>query len=353
MRTADDPNADPAPLPTGSAMGPPASSARRVALRGAGGLALLPAMAWAGYPERPVRLVVSRPPGGVSDVIGRALARGLTEQVRQFVIVENVAGDRGAAGARAVAAAPPDGYTLLLADPGHLRVIAGAADDTPKLARDFVPLALAAVSALVLVVDAERIRADSMPALMKLAASRDAPLRMASPGPFAFSRLVGEEFLGHTGLRAVHEPATTLRETLRQLLEGRADLAFVPAGVALAQIQAGRLRPIGVTTRRPVATLPTVPPLVEHDARLLAPVWHAVAAPAGLPRDLRDRLQSAVVAARAEADFATTIAAVGANPAILPAAELPAFLDAQSRRWGLVAARLPRAPARSAGDGSR
>lgn len=348
MRTADDPTAHPAPPPTGGVAGVPASRARRAALRSAGGLALLPAMAWAGYPERPVRLVVSRPPGGVSDVIGRALARGLTERVRQFVIVENIAGERGAAGARTVAAAPPDGHTLLLADPGHLRAIADPADDTPRLARDFVPLALAAVSALVLVVDAERLRADSLPALLKLAAGGDAPLRMTSPGLFGFSRLVGEEFLGHTGLRAVHEPATTLRDAIRQLLDGRADLAFLPAGAALPQIQAGRLRPIGVTTRRPVATLPTVPPLVDHDARLLAPVWHAVAAPAGLPRDLQDRLQGAIVAARADPGFVATLGAVGANPAILPAAELPAFLDAQSRRWSQVAARLPRAPARSA-----
>lgn len=228
-------------------------------------LAALPVSlhAQAGYPNKPIKLIVPFPPGGNVDLNARILAPELARELGQPVIVENKAGASGTLGLDAVAKSAPDGYTLGIASPvNHL----AAPSLYPKLPydsiKDFTPVGLIASVPMVLAVGPSS-PAKSVNELLALARSRPGAMTMASAGSGSGNHIVGELFQEATGVQFVHVPYKGSAPANTDLAGGHVDLHFDQLSSVLPLLQGGRLRPLAVTTARRSSLLPDVPTLAE------------------------------------------------------------------------------------------
>ena len=219
--------------------------------------------AQAGYPNKPIKLIVPFPPGGNVDLSARILAPELARELGQPVIVENKAGASGTLGLDAVAKSAPDGYTLGIASPvNHL----AAPSLYPKLPydsiKDFTPVGLIASVPMVLAVGPSS-PAKSVNELLALARSRPGAMTMASAGSGSGNHIVGELFQEATGVQFVHVPYKGSAPANTDLAGGHVDLHFDQLSSVLPLLQGGRLRPLAVTTARRSSLLPDVPTLAE------------------------------------------------------------------------------------------
>jgi tripartite-type tricarboxylate transporter receptor subunit TctC len=219
--------------------------------------------AQAGYPNKPIKLVVPFPPGGNVDLSARILAPEMSRELGQPVVVENKAGAGGTVGLDAVAKSPGDGYTLGIASPvNHL----AAPSLYPKLPydsiRDFTPVGLIASVPMVLVVGPSS-PVKSVQELIALARSRNGAMTMASAGSGSGNHIVGELFQDATGVKFVHVPYKGSAPANTDLAGGHVDLHFDQLSSVLPLLQGGRLRALAVTTARRSALLPDVPTLAE------------------------------------------------------------------------------------------
>ncbi|MBQ1761332.1 MAG: tripartite tricarboxylate transporter substrate binding protein [Aquincola sp.] len=219
--------------------------------------------AQAGYPNKPIKLIVPFPPGGNVDLSARILAPELARELGQPVIVENKAGASGTLGLDAVAKSAPDGYTLGIASPvNHL----AAPSLYPKLPydsiKDFTPVGLIASVPMVLAVGPSS-PAKSVNELLALARSRPGAMTMASAGSGSGNHIVGELFQEATGVQFVHVPYKGSAPANTDLAGGHVDLHFDQLSSVLPLLQGGRLRALAVTTARRSSLLPDVPTLAE------------------------------------------------------------------------------------------
>lgn len=219
--------------------------------------------AQAGYPNKPIKLIVPFPPGGNVDLSARILAPELAKELGQPVVVENKAGASGTLGLDAVAKSAPDGYTLGIASPvNHL----AAPSLYPKLPydsiKDFTPVGLIASVPMVLAVGPSS-PAKSVHELLALARSRPGAMTMASAGSGSGNHIVGELFQDATGVQFVHVPYKGSAPANTDLAGGHVDLHFDQLSSVLPLLQGGRLRALAVTTARRSSLLPDVPTLAE------------------------------------------------------------------------------------------
>lgn len=312
---------------------------RRTFLHLTAGVASLPAaspLAWGQpYPARPVRIVVGFAAGGTTDIGARVIAQRLSESFGQRFVVENRPGASTRLATEAVALAPADGYTLLMATTSNVINALLYKQPNYDFLRDIVPIVGVIRSPLVLEVH-PALPINTVPELIAFAKANPGKISMASFGTNTSSHLTGELFKMMTGLNMVHVPYQGSSPMLVDLVSGQVQLAFdnLPASIEL--IRAGKLRALAVTTTTRSSALPDVPALSEILPKFEASVWIGVAAPKGTPSGIIDRLNREINAALAdpkiEAHFAELSGMVlGGTPA-----EFGKYIAEEAQKWGNV-----------------
>jgi tripartite-type tricarboxylate transporter receptor subunit TctC len=250
----------------------------------------------AGYPDRPIRLIMGFPPGSTVDILARPVAQRLSEAFGQPVIVDNRSGATGIIANELVARAQPDGYTLLAAPSSSLTSTPHLAARLPYDAlRDFVAVAQLSAFGYVLVVN-PALPAKSLRELMALANSRPDGLTYGSSGTGSGFHLAGELFQRLGKVKLLHVPYKGGPPGVTDLMAGRIDFMFYSLAVIHPQIRAGKLRVIAVTAPQRDPLLPDVPTMAEGGVPgYEATGWHGIFAPGGTPRAVVGRLNAEVI----------------------------------------------------------
>ena len=298
---------------------------------------VLPAMAAAEYPDRPIRLVVPYAVGGTTDIIARVVGGKLGEQLGQSVVIENRPGAGGSIGSAYAAKQPADGYTLVMAvESSHAvnpNVYARSAHDPVK---DFAPISNLADVPNVLVVNPS-LPAQDLAAFQQLLKASPDKYAFGSSGNGGLSHMNGELFLKTTGTRMLHVPYKGLGPALNDLVAGQVQVVFdnIPSSYPL--IQAQRIRPLAVAAKRRLKVLPDVPTYAEAGLPAMNnPSWFGLAAPAGTPPAVLDRLNAAVRQALADPATADAIEKQGAVPSPMSRDEFGALIAQSYGHWKTV-----------------
>jgi tripartite-type tricarboxylate transporter receptor subunit TctC len=280
--------------------------------------AVLPAQA-AGYPEKPVQIVVPFPPGGAGDVMGRLLARQLESRLGQPVVVDNKPGAGTAIGAQFVANAKPDGYTLLLSSNSTYTLNPAI---QPKLSYDpvkaFEPVGMVANMALILVAHPS-VQENSVQQLVAAAKAAPEKYMYGSFGNGTVSHFSGEMFKAAAGVKMTHVPYRGSAPAMTDLVGGQIPLAFDSVVAAVPHIRTGKIKPLAVTTTTRSALLPDVPTVAESGyAGYQMSSWIVLVAPRGLPPEVKQKLEQALAAAMDDAELRDKLKGVGFEPAYAP-----------------------------------
>ena len=287
------------------------------------------------YPAKPVHIVNPFTAGGPVDLLARAVGQKLTEAWGQPVVVETRAGAAGNIGIEYVAKQPADGYTLLVMPTGNAVVNQHI---FPKLPydplRDFAPVTLLATVENVLVVH-PAVQAGSVQELIALARASPGKLTYSSPGVGSQAHLAGELLKSMAGIDIVHVPYKGMAPALNDLLGGQVSMMAVSMSSGLKQVQAGKLRALGVASLRRSAAAPDIPTVAEQGLPgFEALSWYALMAPAGTPKAIVDRIAAECARALRAPDMRERLVALGADPVGNSPAELAEMLKRESARWG-------------------
>ncbi len=292
------------------------------------------ALAQSPYPDKPVKIIVPFPPGGATDVVGRALAVRLSQLWKQQVIVENKPGAGGNIGADLVAKAPPDGYTLLLASPAEITINPYLYPQMPfDPSRDFIPVARVASSPLVLVVNSKSA-VKSMPELLQMIKTQGSKVNYASSGSGGPQHLAGELFQLMASVSMTHIPYKGGAPAITDLLGGQVDLFFAGIPPALPHIIAGKLRPLAVTTLKRSPLLPQVPTISESGfPGFNIENWQGIFVPRGTNSQIVDKIAADIGVIAAEKNFYELLSAQGAVPAPLMPKEFAVFVNTEAQKY--------------------
>lgn len=274
----------------------PASRRRHLAQLGAGALTLL--QGWpthaAGYPERPLRLVVPYAAGAASDLLGRILADRLAPSLGQAIIVDNRAGAGGTLGADNVAKAAPDGYTLLLGTDASQATNVYLSKRFPyDPIKSFTPVAAAATNHIVLVVHPS-FPARTVAELIQYAKSHPGKLSFGSSGPGSAHHLAGQLLNELAGIDMVHVAYKGGSPAMTDLLGGQLQVLFASLSTARPYLDSGKVRALGVISANRVKGLPQVPAIGESLPGYEINSWFAVFGPAGMPVSVVARLSNEI-----------------------------------------------------------
>jgi len=290
------------------------------------------------FPTKPMRLVVPYPPGGVTDILGRALAQLMGDQLGQSVIVDNKPGAGGAIGTDAIAKSAPDGYTFGLgASSTHvLNPMLYKLNYDPI--KDFSPIGLVSAVPLVFVVHPST-PVNNLTELLAFIKANPAKANYGSYGNASLAHLAGELFKSMTRVDMTHVPykgSAPLQIDVmgNQVLLGISDMSATP------HIQSGKLKPLALTAPKRVAAFPNVPTVSEGPglAGFEATGWFALYGPAGIPRPVLDRLNAVLTAAVNGADLRGRLTAMGLEPATSTPEALASFQRAENQKWQKVIA---------------
>ena len=302
---------------------------RRLTLALAATLAMAAPAAFAqAFPAKPLKLVVNFPPGGAADVIGRALAQQLSEQLKQQVVVENRPGANGNIGADAVAKSPADGYTLLMSSGGAVTVNPFLYTKMPFDAeKDLVPVASVA-RVLVYLMTHPSVPVNTAQDFVAHAKANPGKLSYGSAGSGSSPHLAGEMFKRQAGCEATHVPYKGAAPALTDLLAGQVQFMFDP-GPGLRHAREGKLKLLAVGSPRRASAYPDVPTLAEAGmSGFDADTTFGIYAPGGTPAAVVTQLHDEVNKALATPKLAEVMKALGAELSAMSRAD---FIAAQQR----------------------
>jgi len=285
------------------------------------------------YPSKPIRLVIPFPPGGGADAVARPLGPLMTETLGQPVVLDNRGGANGNLGAEIVAKAPADGYTLLLAN-SSLTISGGLYAKLPfNPLADFSPISLVGVTPSVLATHPS-LPARTVKEFVELAKARPGKLSYGSSGIGSTMHLGAALLQSLAGLDTVHVPYKGGGPAIADALSGQTDFIFVNPVAVLAQVRAGKLNALAVTSKKRLAILPDVPTFEEVGyPGLLSSTFYGLLGPAGLPREIVMRLNAAVVAAVARKELADHLVALGYEMESNTPEQFAAFLRDDAAQW--------------------
>ena len=289
------------------------------------------------YPTKPIRCVVPYPPGGPTDIIGRAITHKLAESLGQPVIIDNRGGAAGTIGAEQVARAPADGYTLLWATPGTHGI---APSIYPKLPydpiKDFAPVTLVALGTNLVVIHPS-VPARTVKEFIAIAKSRPGKLNFGSAGSGATSHMAAEMFKVMAGIDMLHVPFKGAAPAIVALMGGEVDMAILDTPPLLPHVRSGKLRALAVASQRRSRVLPQLPTMEESGLPgYNASSWHGLFAPAGTPRDIVARLHSEIVQIVKVPDITERLSAQGVEPVASTPEQFADFIKAEITRWARV-----------------
>ncbi len=312
---------------------------RRKFLHLAAGAAVLPALSRIAtaqaYPARPVRLVVAFPAGGSSDIVARLVGQWLSERLGQAFIIENRPGAGTNIGTEVVVRAAPDGYTLLLAVTPN----AIAATLYEKLNFDFIrdiaPVASILRAPNVMVVNPS-FPAKTVPEFIAYAKANPGKINMASAGTGSANHVFGELFMTMAGIDLVHVPYRGEAPALTGLLGGQVQVMFPTVTASIQYIQAGKLRPLAVTTADRSDLLPDIPIVGDILTGYEASTWYGICAPKNTPAEIVDKLNRATNAALADPKTKAQLADIGGAVLAESPADFGKLIAADTEKWGKV-----------------
>jgi tripartite-type tricarboxylate transporter receptor subunit TctC len=289
------------------------------------------------YPDKPIRLIVPAGPGGPTDVPARLLSL-ILPKLGQPVVIENRAGAGGAIGARAVVAAAPDGYTLLVGNTSVFAVapaVSASAGYDPT--RQFAAVAKFSESYQILVVHPD-FPVKSARELIAYAKSHPGELNYAHTGPGGLPHMTGELFKSAAGVDIVGVPYKSGGESVTAVLGGQVQMTFEGITILLPLIREGRLRALAVTSRTRTPLAPDLPTVIEAGVPdYEVTTFNGVAAPAGTPDAIISRLNATINEGLRAPEMQASINKLGAIAEPGTAAEFAAFIAAQERKWAAVA----------------
>jgi tripartite-type tricarboxylate transporter receptor subunit TctC len=289
------------------------------------------------YPSRPIRLIVPFPPGGSTDGVARVVIQKFSEGIGQPVVIENRPGVGGLLGSDAVAKAAPDGYTLLLASVSSL-AIAPHMFSNPKIdpARQFQPIAPLASGPLTVIVRST-LPVNSIAELVALAKSRPGALNYGAAGVGTQVYLAAEMFKRLAGIEVLHVPFQGGGPAMAALLAGTIDYKFDVVNTSLAQMRAGRVKVLAVTSTRRVPHMPEVPTLEESGfPEFEAMAWIGIVGPAGLPPGIVARLNAEITKAVSSRELGEVYVSQGVVPETASPTQFGDMIRREHAKWGAV-----------------
>src|SRR5262245_3346803 len=287
------------------------------------------------YPSRPVKIVVPYPAGGSNDIIARIVAQKLSERSGQTCLVENRAGAGGNVGAEAVAAAEPDGYTLLLTAPPPLTINAALYKNLRfDPSKAFAPVALIASVPIVLAVHPS-LGVKDVKELVALARTKPGTINFGSSGIGTTNHLAGELLKSKTGIDIVHVPYKGAAPAMNDLIAGHIPMMFDNIPAVLPQVQAKSINAIAVAGATRSNALPDVPTVAEQGVEgFEASAWFGLVAPAKTPAPVLAKLQTEVAAILSRPDVKKRFVELGAEPGTVSGEAFGKFLADETTMWG-------------------
>jgi tripartite-type tricarboxylate transporter receptor subunit TctC len=296
----------------------------------------MPAIAFGlDYPTRPIHLVIGFPPGGSADIVARLLAQSLSQRLGQTVVVDNKPGAGSNLGAETVARAAPDGYTLLSV------TVANAINATLyknlrfDYMRDFEQVASVDVVPNVMDINID-VPAKTVPEFIAYCRANPGKVSMGSGGVGSSPHVTGELFKMMAGVDILHVPYRGVAPATTDLLGGRIQVLFDTLPAAVANIRAGKIRALAVTSKTRTAALPGVPAMAEFLPGFEATSFHGVAAPKGTPKEIVDKLNKAVNASLAEPNLKKRIEDLGGTVLIGTPDDYAKYMNGEIEKWGKV-----------------
>ncbi len=289
------------------------------------------------FPSKPLKLIVPAGAGTSTDIVARLMGDGLSRELGQPVVVENKTGASGNIAHEFVAKSPADGYTLILTNTGPLAINKSlyskinfdpVADFTPITAIGFTPTLLL-------------VRADapwkSVAELVQYAKQNPEKVTYASAGNGTTGHLAGELVKAMSATKMVHVPYKEGAQAVTSVIGGQTDFMFYHPAVAMPQVQAGKLRALGLSSKVPSPAAPGVRPLAEQGFAGFDLIgWWALSAPANLPRPVAARLVQASDKVVKSPEFLAKLAAVGIEPLQMTQPEYARFVVTELEKWGKV-----------------
>ena len=288
------------------------------------------------YPNKPIRLIAPFAPGGITDVMARAVAIRLSGELGQPVVVENRAGASGAIGSVAAARAEPDGYTLLMGNISTLGINPALMKDLAyDPVKSFAPVSLVAVQPLIVAVSAQT-PANNMAELVALARSRPGGLFYGTSG--SSYQLVTEAFSAALGIKMTHVPFKGSTPAIEAMLSNQINVIFDPFSTIYAQVQAGRVKGLAMTTLKRSAMVPELPTVAETVLPgFEASSWQGVVAPAGTPAPIIAKLNAAIVKILSTDEVREQFAKQGVEPSPTTPQAFGEYIRQEQSRWKQVA----------------
>jgi len=294
------------------------------------------AHAQAQYPVRTVRIIVPTSPPGGADVVARSVAPGLSERLGQQVIVDNRAGASTMIGHEMAAKAPPDGYTLVMGI-STLAINPATFKHVPYDAlRDFAPITQAAIQTLVLATHPS-FPARNVKELIAIAKARPGDVSFSSPGFGTNPEMGMELFLYLTGTRMLHVPYRGGGESILALVAGHVSVTVASMLGTMPHVRSGKLRALGVTSSKRVATASDVPTVAEGGVPGYESLqWYGLLAPTGTPKEIIARLNREAIAVLRNPDIMTRLANDGTEIVAGTPEEFGAYIRAETDKWAKV-----------------
>ena len=297
------------------------------------------------FPNKPLKIVVGFPPGGGSDLMARIVAEKMSAILKQPVIVDNKPGAGSTIAATFVSRAAPDGYTMLFGQAANVGVAPAIMNTlTYDPLKDFAPITRLVSAPLVLVGPAD-LPAKNLKELIALAAAKPNALSYGSPGSGTVGHLAGAMFMNEAKVKAVHVPYKGQSLLITDMLGGRIAMYFSTIAVVKPYVESGKMRAFGVTSSKPSAAFPGVPPIADAGLPDYAVEnWYGLLAPAGTPAAVIDTLHHTVKQILLLSDVQQDLTKEGGEVGGESPAEFAKFLSIDIPRWKKIAVEAELAP---------
>ena len=289
------------------------------------------------WPSKPVRLIVPFAPGGSADTLGRLVAQKLSESFKQTFVVENRSGAGGVIGSELAAKAPADGYTLLVSGVASHCIAPALSKEFPfDPLRDFTHIALFGGPPGVLVVH-PGVAAKDLKEFVALLKAQPGKISYGSPGNGTQGHLLGEQLKQVAGIEMTHVPYKGAGPAVADMIAGHVSAGSTTLSTAATQIRAGKLRALAVSSSRRLVDFPDVPTYAELGyPELTATIWFSLSGPAGVPRDIVNRLNSEVRRILQQSDVRERLRLEGVEIGDFDPQAFSAYVAAELKRWAPV-----------------
>ena len=289
------------------------------------------------YPTHPIRLIVPYPPGGGTDFFARVVATEMGAGLGQTVVVENRPGAGTLICAEAVARAQPDGYTFLLGDTSTYASNRSLYAKLPYDAdKDFAPVTLTGRFAIVLLVNTDKLKVNSVKELIDAAKKSPGAIDYGSAGIGSPFHLAGELFAQGAGVKLNHVPYKGAAPAIQDLVSGQIGMMFVDYATARGQLAMKQIKAIAVASPGEFAGLPGVPPVSKDVPGFEAWAWQGFAVPAATPKDAIAKLNAAYAKAVGNAEIKQKLIGAGIDPLQSSPAEMAAYIKSEAAKWEKV-----------------